>query len=98
MRKGSFLVFSLIVLWFVSLGSVPASRADDPDLGAKVDKLFEKWNSIDSPGAAVAQKKDLFLAGGFAKIQFQRDGNGVITGFLISTNRVLNLKFAKLKP
>ena len=47
---------------------------------------------------AVAQKKDLFLAGGFAKIQFQRDGNGVITGFLISTNRVLNLKFAKLMP
>ncbi len=47
---------------------------------------------------AVAQKKDLFLAGGFAKIQFQRDGNGVITGFLISTGRVLNLKFAKLKP
>ncbi len=47
---------------------------------------------------AVAQKKDLFLAGGFARIQFQRDGNGVITGFLISTGRVLNLKFAKLKP
>jgi len=47
---------------------------------------------------AVAQKKDLFLAGGFAKIQFQRDGNGVITGFLISTNRVLNLKFAKWMP
>ncbi|MGB8958599.1 MAG: hypothetical protein WCC00_06260, partial [Candidatus Aminicenantales bacterium] len=47
---------------------------------------------------AVAQKKDLFLAGGFANIQFQRDRNGVITGFLISTGRVLNLKFAKLKP
>lgn len=47
---------------------------------------------------AVAQKKDLFLAGGFAKILFQRDGNGVITGFTISTGRVLNLKFAKLKP
>jgi hypothetical protein len=47
---------------------------------------------------AVAQKKDVFLAGGFANIRFQRDGNGVITGFLISTGRVLNLKFAKLKP
>ena len=47
---------------------------------------------------AVAQKKDLFLAGGFAKIQFQRDGNSVITGFTISTGRVLNLTFAKQKP
>ena len=47
---------------------------------------------------AVAQKKDLFLAGGFMKIRFQRDGNGGITGFTVSTGRVLNLKFAKLKP
>jgi CubicO group peptidase (beta-lactamase class C family) len=47
---------------------------------------------------AVAQKKDFFLAGSFAKIQFQRDGNGVITGFTVSTGRVLNLMFAKLKP
>ncbi|MGZ5439966.1 MAG: hypothetical protein ACXWFJ_08945 [Candidatus Aminicenantales bacterium] len=46
----------------------------------------------------MAQKKDLFLAGGFMKIQFQRDGNGGITGFTVSTGRVLNLKFAKLKP
>ena len=44
---------------------------------------------------AVAQKKDLFLAGGLMKIQFQRDGNGGITGFAVSTGRVLNLKFAK---
>jgi hypothetical protein len=47
---------------------------------------------------AVAQKKDLFLAGGFMKIQLQRDGNGGITGFTVSTGRVLNLKFAKLNP
>jgi hypothetical protein len=47
---------------------------------------------------AVAQKKDLFLAGGFAKIQFQRDGKGVITGFTVSTQRVLNLKFVRLTP
>jgi len=47
---------------------------------------------------AVAQKKDFFWAGGFAKIQFRRDGNGAITGFTVSTGRVLNLKFAKLTP
>jgi CubicO group peptidase (beta-lactamase class C family) len=47
---------------------------------------------------AVAQKKDFFLAGGFAMIQFQRDGSGAITGFTVSTQRVLNLKFVKMKP
>jgi CubicO group peptidase (beta-lactamase class C family) len=45
---------------------------------------------------AAAQMKDLFLAGGFATIQFKRDGNGAITGFTISTGRVLNLKFARV--
>ncbi len=41
--------------------------------------------------------KDFFSAGGYAKIQFLRDANGAITGFAVSTDRVLDLKFAKLK-
>jgi CubicO group peptidase (beta-lactamase class C family) len=45
---------------------------------------------------AFPQKKDIFMAGGYVKIQFQRDGNGAITGLMISTGRVKNLKFAKL--
>lgn len=44
------------------------------------------------------QKKDFFSAGDFAKIQFQRDGSGAIVGFAVSTGRVRNLKFRKLKP
>jgi CubicO group peptidase (beta-lactamase class C family) len=41
-------------------------------------------------------KRDLFTVADLAKIQFVRDGNGAITGFTISTGRVLNLKFTKL--
>ncbi|MGA2531438.1 MAG: serine hydrolase domain-containing protein [Candidatus Aminicenantales bacterium] len=41
-------------------------------------------------------KKDVFSAGGLANIRFQRDGNGAITGLMVSTGRVKNLKFAKL--
>jgi CubicO group peptidase (beta-lactamase class C family) len=42
------------------------------------------------------QKKDFFLVGDLGKIQFRRGGAGAITGFEISTGRVLNLKFRKL--
>ena len=67
------------------------------DLVIKSGALFVRdRRGEDTP--AVAQKKDMFLAGGFARIQFQRDGTGMITGFTISTQRVLNLRFAKLKP
>jgi CubicO group peptidase (beta-lactamase class C family) len=48
--------------------------------------------------AAVAPlMKDVFVAAGQARVKFLRDGQGVITGFLISTGRVLNLRFAKMK-
>ncbi len=43
------------------------------------------------------QKKDVFSAGNFANIQFRRDGSGAITGFAVSTGRVRNLKFVKVK-
>jgi CubicO group peptidase (beta-lactamase class C family) len=47
--------------------------------------------------AALAPKrKDLFGGGDLAVLAFQRDGSGSVTGFTISTGRVLNLKFAKL--
>jgi len=44
------------------------------------------------------QKKDFFSVGDMGNIRFLRDGAGAVTGFLVSTGRVLNLKFAKLKP
>ncbi len=43
------------------------------------------------------QKADFFSSGNYAKIQFQRDGSGAIAGFKLSTGRVLNLKFLKIK-
>ena len=43
------------------------------------------------------QIRDFFSAGDMASIQFVRDTAGAITGFKVSTGRVLNLKFAKLK-
>ncbi len=42
------------------------------------------------------QKKDFFLVGDLGKIQFRRSANGAITGFEVSTGRVLNLKFRKI--
>jgi CubicO group peptidase (beta-lactamase class C family) len=38
--------------------SFRAFAADDLSLGQKVDKLFAKWDSLDSPGAAVIVIKD----------------------------------------
>jgi CubicO group peptidase (beta-lactamase class C family) len=43
------------------------------------------------------QIKDICSAGDMASIQFLRDAGGAITGFKVSTGRVLNLKFSKLK-
>jgi CubicO group peptidase (beta-lactamase class C family) len=58
MRKALFLNFALIVCCFVIFSSVPAAQVDDSAPVAKVDKLFEKWSSMDSPGAAVVIIKD----------------------------------------
>jgi CubicO group peptidase (beta-lactamase class C family) len=45
---------------------------------------------------AVPQKKDFFSAES-GRIEFLRDGKGRISGFLISTGRVLNLKFVRIR-
>ena len=47
-----------LVLLLVMLGSATASPAEDLSLGQKLDKLFAKWDSLDSPGAAVIVIKD----------------------------------------
>jgi len=49
------------------------------------------------PAPADPQKKDVFSVGGYARFRFQRDANGVITGFTVTTGRVLNLKFVRMK-
>jgi len=45
---------------------------------------------------AVPQKKDFFSAES-GQIEFERDKKGRVTGFRISTGRVLNLKFVRVK-
>jgi hypothetical protein len=42
--------------------------------------------------------EDFFLLGDLASIQFARNARGAIAGFKVSTDRVLNPKFARLKP
>ena len=46
--------------------------------------------------ALAPKKKDVFGGGDLAVLAFQRDKEGAVTGFAISTGRVLNLKFTKL--
>jgi CubicO group peptidase (beta-lactamase class C family) len=41
--------------------------------------------------------RDSFSAGGYFGLKFERNGRGAISGFRISTGRVLNLKFVKVK-
>ena len=66
------------------------------DLSVKSGALLVR-SSRGEPVPCEPQKKDVFAAGGFARFRFQRDANGAITGFTVTTGRVRNLKFAKLK-
>ena len=53
------LVISLAVLMTaLSYAATGAAPGSDPSLESKVDALFAKWNTLDSPGAAVAVIKD----------------------------------------
>ena len=60
MKKPRLLWLTILAssLFILVSGSVSAAPAEDMSLGQKVDKLFDKWNSIDSPGAAVVVVKD----------------------------------------
>ena len=59
-RLGAALSLAVLVLAALCLGSAQAqsSAAAEPSLGAKVDALFAQWNSLNTPGAAVAVIKD----------------------------------------
>jgi CubicO group peptidase (beta-lactamase class C family) len=50
----------LPIIMLIGLCIIPTipSRASDNELEAKIDKIFEKWNKSNIPGAAVAVVKD----------------------------------------
>lgn len=62
MRRSSFIlpiVMALAVSMTAFSQTVPvAAPAGDPSLESRVDALFSKWNTLDSPGAAIAIVKD----------------------------------------
>jgi CubicO group peptidase (beta-lactamase class C family) len=51
----------------------PTAEPKEPSLEARVDALFNKWNSLDSPGAAVAVVKDglVIYRKGFGSAQLE---------------------------
>jgi hypothetical protein len=66
------------------------------DLVLEKDELFMKArNSGNKPLKALI--KDYFTSYyGFFKFEFQRDEQGAVTGFKVSSNRMLNLRFKKI--
>jgi CubicO group peptidase (beta-lactamase class C family) len=50
----------LPIIMLIGLCIIPTipSRASDNELEAKIDKIFEKWNKSNIPGAAAAVVKD----------------------------------------
>lgn len=62
MRRSSFIlpiVMALAVSMTAFSQTVPvAAPAGNPSLESRVDALFSKWNTLDSPGAAIAIVKD----------------------------------------
>ena len=66
------------------------------DLSLKSGALFVQ-SSRGEPAPCEPLKKDVFSVAGYARIRFQRDEGGAITGFTVTTGRVRNLKFVKMK-
>src|SRR5512141_1664890 len=67
-------ILTLLVLFTaLSPASPRVSPASEPSLEAKVDALFSKWSSLDSPGAAVAVVKDgmVIYRKGFGSAQLE---------------------------
>jgi hypothetical protein len=67
------------------------------DLAVDKDKLYVKGRNLTDDPLKKLPEDYFSVAGGRGKIQFQRNGQGTITGFKVSTGRVLNLHFEKVK-
>jgi hypothetical protein len=71
---------------------LPGAAPEEQDRARLV--LFRLKNSPDPLNPVT---KDLFTAG-VGKIRFTRDAHGAVTGFLLSTGRVINLRFMRGRP
>lgn len=61
----------------------------------KGDKLVLRRKNVDGETPLVLQFADAFSAAGTGTLRFTRDGKHRVSGFLLSTNRVRNLRFEK---
>lgn len=61
----------------------------------KDDKLVLRRKNVDGETPLVLQFADAFAAAGTGTLRFTRDGKHRVSGFLLSTNRVRNLRFDK---
>lgn len=71
---------------------VPGAAANEQD---RVHLLLFRLKNSPDPLQPVT--RDLFTAG-VGKIRFTRDAHGAISGFLLSTGRVTNLRFVRGRP
>jgi CubicO group peptidase (beta-lactamase class C family) len=80
------------------LGSYTSEELDTRyDLTWKSDSLWVTGQGHQEDAPLTPMKKDFFSSGGYFRLLFERNAHGAISGFKISTGRVLNLKFVKVK-
>lgn len=60
------------------------------------EKLYVRCRNSDSEPLKPLPEDNFTYSDGYIKIQFKKDDNGLVTGFLASTGRVLNLSFKKI--
>jgi len=78
------------------LGSYTSEELDTRyDLIWKSGSLWVTGQGHQEDAPLIPMKKDFFSSGGYFRLQFERDADGAISGFRISTGRVLNLKFVR---
>jgi hypothetical protein len=71
---------SLVILATIFTVTMASAGTADPRFEG-IDSVFEKWDRTDSPGCSVGV--------------YERDDDGVITGFVIDAGRVTGILFVR---
>ena len=80
----------------VNIGSMYSGEIEATYLVVlKDDKLVLRRKNVDGDTPLIVQFADAFSGAGTGSLRFTRDGNRRISGFLLSTGRVRNLRFDK---